>query len=222
MLRIGILLHYESLRMRSAEQVHKEAIGAGYAFRQLPEERQPGVDVHSFSEFRVHQSTVQIFFAWIMHGEQCRVFWIELSPVVEPALLHPTVKILGGDFVRLVQSRIVGLQESDCSGFVGDTRERFSRFVADNLCRIRRVVLPFPRKVTLVLHQQGSAIQDVVEQSLIRARQVVAQFIGPHADDDCAVLGKAAERQGGGIEQFHLTPTPLAHRDRLASAVIAQ
>src|SRR5258708_25872821 len=68
------VLHCGLLRAGSTEQVHKEAIGAGNAFRELPKERQPGVDVSSIANFAVHQPAIQIFFAGIVHAQQRSVF----------------------------------------------------------------------------------------------------------------------------------------------------
>src|SRR5258708_40359673 len=151
-----------SLRARSAEQVHKEAIGARHSFRQLAEERQSGVNISSASILGVNQSAVQIFFTGIMHGEEGRVFRIKFRPKIKSALLQPAIEIPCGDFVGLVEQRIIRLQECDRSSFVGNAWQRLAG-LSGNLRGVRGGMFPGPGKIAVVLHPDCSTVLNAIE-----------------------------------------------------------
>src|ERR1700751_4591936 len=85
-------------RLRGAEQIHEEAVGARNAFGEFAEEGEAGVDVNAFAERCVDDAAVQIFFAGVVHSKERRVFGVEVAPVVEAPLLDPALEIDGGDF----------------------------------------------------------------------------------------------------------------------------
>src|SRR5579864_1356680 len=97
------------LRPLSADQVDEEAIRARHSIRQLPEERQTGVDVRSFAEVCINQSAIQVRLAGIVHCQQRRVLGIELRPEIEAAFLHPALEILLRDLIWRVEQWIVRL-----------------------------------------------------------------------------------------------------------------
>src|ERR1700687_2511015 len=90
----------------SSEQIDEQAVRSRNAFRQLPEESESRVNICSSSIARINEPTVQLRFACIAHGQQRRVFRIELRPEIESALLHPALEIILRNLVGTVQQRI--------------------------------------------------------------------------------------------------------------------
>ncbi len=109
---------------RGAEHIDEQAVRSGNTFRQLPEEGKPRVNVRPFSVMRVDEPAIQLRLARIAHGQQRRVFRIELRPEIEPALLHPALEIILRNLVGTVQQRISRLQKFDRRILVGDARQR--------------------------------------------------------------------------------------------------
>src|SRR6266481_7934198 len=108
---------------RGAEKIDEEAVRSGNTFGQLTEESEPRVNVSSFAIPRVDEPAIQLGLARIVHGQERRVFRIELRPEIESALLHPAVEIILSDLVRTIQQRIIRLQKFDRRIFVRDARE---------------------------------------------------------------------------------------------------
>jgi len=109
---------------RCAEQIDKQPISPRHSFRQLPEKSEAGINVNAFTGMHVHETAVQRRLARIIHGQQRRIFRIELRPKIQPALLHPALKVLRRDLVRGIQQGIIRLQESDGRILVRDARQR--------------------------------------------------------------------------------------------------
>src|SRR5215471_1531168 len=140
--------------LRGTKQVDKEAIGAGDAFGKFAKKGQAWVDVGAFAESGVDEAAGEIGFAWVVHGQQRRVFGIKIAPVVEGTLLDPALEIGGSDFVGPLEKRIVGLEEFHVGVFVGDAR----RGIADGGMIWRRKDT-VPDVVAIVLNNQRPAVR---------------------------------------------------------------
>ena len=124
---------------------------------------------------------------------------------VEPAFLHPAVEILLRDLVRIMKDRVAGSEDLDRSFFDGDA-------VAAFFGRIRCVVAGVEFLILLVvLHDQRSAVGDVIEQALIVLANVFASVIGADAEHDGAVRCEISGGEFFGRDQRDVESELLQH-----------
>src|SRR5262245_24290659 len=80
----------------SGDQVGEEAIGAGDTGRELPKEREAGVDIAALPVARHQHSAEQRILARVGGAEDRLVAIVPRLAVVEAALLHPAVEVRRG------------------------------------------------------------------------------------------------------------------------------
>src|SRR5260370_22435682 len=164
-------------RAGGGEGNEEEEVGAGGPFGELAEEGQAGVDVDALAVARVNERAGLLRVAGIIHGQQGRVFAVELRPQIQAALLHPAIKIRFGDFVGAIEKRVAGLEKFHQRVFVGDAWQWPWGWSGSFSCRgsgrrdqrwIGRIPRFVPGEIALILHEKRAAFGGVVKKALVR------------------------------------------------------
>ena len=142
---------------------------------------------------RIYKPAVEFRLAGIMHAQERSVLGVEFRPEIKATLLHPALEVVLGNLVRMIEERIIRLQEFDGGILISDARKgtndrRCSFFCRRkrrrNQSRIRGVLEFVPGKLSLVLHDERSTLGHVIQQPLVRSCQLRPKFVGAHADHD--------------------------------------
>src|SRR5579864_9598137 len=104
-----------------AQDVYKQADCSGNAVGKLAEEGIAGVNINSFAIVGEQQAAFLWRLVRIMAGEHRFEMLVPLAHEVETALLDPSIKIFGGDFVRPVEDLILRVKSLDRSFLHGNT-----------------------------------------------------------------------------------------------------
>src|SRR5579864_1699181 len=89
--------------MSRADQIHKQAYGAGNASRKLPRKSISGEDVNTLAIVGQQQAAFLRRFARIVAGQQRLELRVPLRHEIKAALLHPAIKIFLCDLVGPVK-----------------------------------------------------------------------------------------------------------------------
>src|ERR1700704_5664857 len=97
--------------LAQGDEIRENPIRSGHSFRQLSKPRQGSVDEITLPVPRHEQAASERRLAGITGGEDRREAFVPLLWKIQPALLHPTVKIRSGDAIRRGEDWMIGNQE---------------------------------------------------------------------------------------------------------------
>src|SRR5262249_33555651 len=100
------------------EQVREQPIRAGHARRQLPEEREAGVDERALAEPRDEEAALARRLAAVVHRQRGVVVRIPFACEIEPALLDPSLEVRRGDAIGRAQHGMI--HQGHRGALVGD------------------------------------------------------------------------------------------------------
>src|SRR6185437_555755 len=147
------------MRAAGADQVGEDAEGSGNGFRKLPVKRVGGVDVDSLAVADVEQAAALWGLVGVVGFGKGLVAAVPGGHEGMAALLDPSVEVGGSDVVGPLEKRIIRVGQSDGVGFL----HNFLRIAAKRE-GIRAVIV---EGSALVLHDEGSAVVDVVEKAAV-------------------------------------------------------
>ncbi len=127
---------------------------------------------------RHQQPALLLAFARIMRFQQRRKIAVPLRNEVQPALLHPALKISLRDFVWRMKDRVYWIENRNRRLF-----HRYSRPAQG--CRIRRELarIEIARR-RVVLHHQPSARLHKIEQALVVHNHIFLRVVSANPQHD--------------------------------------
>src|SRR5687768_7774066 len=88
------------------DQVREQPIRSRHTGGQMPKKADAGINEPAFAMIHRDQRTVQWIFTGVVPFDQRSVSGREFLGEIQAAFLHPTIKILYRDLVRMVQQRM--------------------------------------------------------------------------------------------------------------------
>ena len=168
----------------------------------MPKEGVASVDEIALTRFRDEQAAIERFLAGIVAGKQGGPVRVPFVREIEAALLHPAFEIVGRDFVRRVQQRMIRRENANLRTFVSDA-------VARNLEGERADLFGFQIGGRVVLHDNHAAGFDVTEQFCLPCRDPVLGVVSADPENHGVKTFEIFGRDLRAAEHLHVVPDLL-------------
>src|SRR5690606_40361352 len=120
---------------------------------------------------------------------------------IKAPFLYPTVEIVCRDGVRALEQRMLWFQKRNRGRFVCDAPTDGRRPQLDGIWR--QILRPIACR-RVVLHDNISAVTNILQQAIIVFKEIFPAEVSAYADDDRVILRQVSACQGISVEKFNI------------------